>query len=96
MTAYLLAGHLLNLLAPAALIALLMVTFSRLFSGLFTSKKVFLLTLWEQAAINFVVGSVVLVAGLVLLGNDGKILTYVLLVLCMAASQWCQLGNWKR
>ena len=96
MTAYLLAGHLLNLLAPAALIALLLVAFSRLIPGFFTSKKALAHTWWAQAAINFVVGSVVLVAGLVLLVRDGKMLTYVLLVLAMAASQWCQLGRWKR
>ena len=96
MTAYLLAGHLLNLLAPAALIALLLVAFSRLFSGFFTSNKAVSHSGWAQAAINFAVGSAVLVAGLVLLGRDGKMLTYVFLVLGMAASQWCQLGGWKR
>ena len=96
MTAYLLAGHLLNLLAPAALIALLLVAFCRVFPGFFTSNKAFSHSWRAQAAINFVVGSAVLVAGLVLLGRDGKMLTYVLLVLAMATSQWCQLGGWKR
>ena len=96
MTAYLLAGHLLNLLAPAAVIALLVMALSRLFSRSFTSKKAFAHTLWAQAAINFIVGSVVLVTGLAGLGHDGKMLTYVLLVLAMAASQWFQLGSWKR
>ncbi|CDS53787.1 hypothetical protein [Polaromonas sp. CG9_12] len=86
----------LNLLAPAALIALLMVAFSRLVPGIYTPKKALAHTWWVQAAINFVVGSAVLVAGLVLLGRDGKMLTYVLLVLAMAASQWSQLGGWKR
>ena len=38
----------------------------------------------------------VLTAGLVLLGRDGKMLTYVLLVLAMASSQWALLGGWKR
>jgi hypothetical protein len=96
MTAYLLAGHLLNLLAPAALIALLLAAFPRLFFRFFTSNKAIARDWPAQAAINFIVGSVVLVTGLVLLGRDGKMLTYVLLVLCMAASQWCQLGGWKR
>ncbi|NDP61134.1 hypothetical protein [Polaromonas sp.] len=96
MTAYLLAGHLLNLLAPAALIALLLVAFSRLIPGFFTSNKAFSHVWWVQTAINFVVGSTMLVAGLVLLGRDGKMLTYVLVVLAMATSQWCQLGSWKR
>ena len=96
MTAYLLAGHLLNLLAPAALIALLLAAFFRIFPSFFTSNKAVAHSWRAQAAINFVVGAAVLVTGLVLLGRDGKMLTYVLLVLVMAASQWCQLCGWKR
>ncbi|MEO6322165.1 MAG: hypothetical protein ABIR56_15845 [Polaromonas sp.] len=96
MTAYLLADHLLNFVAPAALIALLLVLFSRLFSGFFRSKQSFAQVWWAQAAINFVVGAGVLAAGLVLLGRDGKMLTYVLLLLATAVSQWLQLGGWKR
>ena len=96
MSAYLLADHLLNLVAPAALIALLLLVFSRLFPGFFGSKQLFAQAWWAQAAINFVVGAGVLAAGLVLLGRDGKMLTYVVLVLAMAASQWWQLGGWKR
>ena len=96
MTAYLLAGHLFSLLAPAALIALLLAVFTRLFTGFFRSNKAFAHGWWAQAAINFVVGAAVLVAGLVLLDHDGKMLTYVLLVLTMAASQWCQMAGWKR
>jgi hypothetical protein len=42
------------------------------------------------------VGCVVLVAGMVLLGRDGKMLTYLMLALSMALSQWWQLGGWKR
>ena len=93
MTAYLLADHLLNLVAPAALMALLLVGFSRLF---FRSKKVLAHAWWVQVAINFVVGVGVLAIGLVLLGHDGKMLTYVVLVLAIACSQWGQLGGWKR
>ena len=96
MTAFLLAGHLLNLLAPAALIALLLVASARLTPRFFASNKAAPQGWWAQAAINFVVGAVVLVAGLVVLGHDGKMLTYVLVVLATATSQWCQLGGWKR
>lgn len=96
MTAYLLAGHLLNLLAPAALIALLLVVSALMFPQFFKSNKALAHSWYAQAAINFVVGSTVLVTGLVWLGNDGKMLTYVLLLLAMAVSQWCQLGRWKR
>ena len=96
MTAYLLVNHLLNLLAPAALIALLLVVLARLFSGFFGSNKPFAHVWYAQAAINFIVGAGALVAGLVLLGHDGKMLTYVVLVLAMALSQWFQSGGWKR
>ena len=96
MTAYLLADHLLNLVAHAALIALLLVAFSRLFFGFFKQKKVFAYGWWAQVAIDFVVGAGVLTAGMLLLGRDGRMLTYVVLVLAMALSQWCLLGGWKR
>jgi len=96
MSAYLLADHLLNLVAPAALIALLLVAFSRLFSGFFKQKQALTLVWWMRAAINFVVGAGVLTVGLVLFGRDGRMLTYVVLVLAMALSQWCLLGGWKR
>ena len=96
MTAYLLANHLLNLVAPAALIALLLVALSCLFPGFFKSKNAFPAAWWMQAIINFVAGSVVLVVGLFLLGRDGRMLTYSALVLAMAISQWGQIGGWKR
>ncbi|WP_366912966.1 hypothetical protein [Rhodoferax sp.] len=40
------------------------------------------------AAIHFVVGGVVLGLGLVLFGRDGKMLTYLALVVMGATSQW--------
>ena len=96
MTAHLLADHLFNLVAPAALIALLLLALSRFFPGFFREKQAFTESRWAQAAINFIAGASVLAAGLVLLGHDGKMLTYVMLVLAIAVSQWCQLGGWKR
>ena len=96
MTAYLLADHLLNLVAPAALMALLLAAFFRLFPGFFKQKQASPHAWWTQAAINFVVGAGVLTMGLVLLGRDGRMLTYVALVLAMALGQWCQAGGWKR
>jgi prolipoprotein diacylglyceryltransferase len=96
MSAYLLINHLLNFMAPAALLALLLVVLSRLFFEFFRSKRQNIQSWWVQAAINFVVGMLVLVAGLVLLGRDGKMLTYVGLVLATATSQWLLLGGWKK
>lgn len=96
MTLYLLVNHGLNGLAPAALMALLLPLLARVFIEFLTSNQATTPAWWAQAAINFVVGGVVLTAGLVLFGRDGKMLTYVVLVLAMALSQWWQLGGWKR
>ena len=96
MTAYLLLNHLLNFMAPAALVAALLLMFSRLLPGIFGSNKALVYVLWAQLAINFIVGVGVLAAGLVLLGRDGKMLTYVALILATATSQWLLLGGWKR
>lgn len=96
MTAYLLLNHVLNFLAPAMAVALLLVALARLFFGFFRSKRSMAQVLWVQFAINFIVGALVLVAGLLLFGRDGKMLTYVALVLATAVSQWCLLGLWRR
>ncbi len=96
MTAYLLANHLLNFVAPAALVSVLLAAFSRLFAGFFGSNRPFAHNWRAQLAINFIVGVIVLVAGLILLGRDGRMLTYLLLVIAMAVSQWWRIGGWKR
>ncbi|MBK5204930.1 MAG: hypothetical protein JJD98_05840 [Polaromonas sp.] len=95
MSAYLLINHLLNFMAPAALLALLLVVMARLFFGLFKSKKPFVRTWWVQAAIIFVVNVVILTAGLLFFGHDGKMLTYAALVLGAAFCQWLLLRGWK-
>jgi len=96
MTAYLLIDHLLNFAAPAVVVAFLLVLSSRLLSGFFMSKRPLAHNWRVQLAINFVVGLVVLAAGMVLLGRDGKMLTYVALVIATATSQFWLLGGWKR
>ena len=96
MTAFLLADHLFNLVAPAALIALLLVALSHVFPVFFRSKQAFANSWYAKLAINFIAGVGVLMVGLVLFGRDAKMLTYVMLVLVMAISQWCLLGGWKR
>ena len=96
MTAYLLLNHVLNLLMPALVVALLLVTSSRVFYGFSGSKRGMVQLLWAQFAINFIVGLSVLVAGLVMFGRDGKMLTYLALVLASALCQWCLLGLWRR
>ena len=95
MTAYLLTNHLLNFIAPAAGVALLLVLLSRLGFGLFRSKQPLAETWWAQTAIIFIVGVGILIAGLLLLGRDGKMMTYAALVLGSAVCQWVLVRGWK-
>ena len=88
MTAYLLTDHLLNLVAPAAVVALLLLLLASFFSRFSSTKRPAAQSIWAQAAIIFIVNLLVLIAGLVLFGNDGKMATYAALVLAAAACQW--------
>ena len=80
-------NHLLNLFAPAAAVAVLLALAARVFWRKTPSSLGWI----AQAAINFAVGCAVLVMGLWWFGRDGKMLTYVALVLACASSQWCWL-----
>lgn len=84
--------HLLNFFAPALGVALLLAVIS----PFFMKKWSFAGAIWGQVAINFIVGAGVLAGGVVFFGRDGKMLTYLVLVLAMATSQWWQLGGWKK
>jgi hypothetical protein len=95
MTFYLLANHLLNLVLPAAAVALLLVLATQLMGGIFKSKESLAQTWYAQAAIVFVANVVVLVAGLVFFGHDGKMLTYAAIVAGAAVCQWVLLGAWR-
>jgi hypothetical protein len=95
MTAYLLADHLLNFLAPALSVALFLVLSSRIFGRSWLSKRPLTQSIWAQAAIIFVVNAVVLAAGLVLFGNDGKMATYAAMVLAAAVCQWVLGRGWR-
>ncbi|ART50221.1 hypothetical protein [Acidovorax carolinensis] len=83
--------HALNFMAPAAALAALLVL-----GGRFIRSKGALTLSWKaQLAINFIVGCAVLVAGLVVLGRDGKMLTYAALVLACASCQWMLVRGWR-
>ena len=83
--------HLLNFVAPAAALALLLVPGSRIF----VKKQPSAPAWWAQAAMVFVIGCVVLLVGLWLLGRDGKVLTYAALVLATATCQWLLRRGWR-
>ena len=95
MTAYLLADHLLNFLAPALVVALLLMLFGRLVARIWRPKTPPAQSIYAQAAIIFIVNALVLAAGLVLFGNDGKMATYAAMVLASAISQWVLWRGWR-
>ncbi len=77
-------NHVINFLAPALWIALLLPLLARFVIRNRSSAH----TLTGLVALNFIVGCTVLVVGLVVFGRDGKMLTYLALVLGVASSQW--------
>ena len=96
MTAYLLTDHLLNFVAPAAVVALLLLIFSRIFSRFLASKTPLTHSIYTQAAIIFIVNVFILTAGLVIFKNDGKMATYAAMVLGGALGQWVSLRGWAK
>jgi hypothetical protein len=77
-------NHASNFLAPALWMALLIPL-----GGRFILKnRPAALSLKAVIALHFIVGCVVLAGGLVVFGQDGKMLTYLALVLAAASSQW--------
>ena len=84
--------HAVNFMAPAAALAALMVL-----GGRWVRPKGAQAFTWRaQWAINFAVGCAVLVAGLSVLGRDGKMLTYAALVLACASCQWVLVRGWRQ
>ncbi len=72
-------NHLLNFLAPAMVVGVLLA----LVASFLYKKRPGAPVLYAQAAINVVAGTVVLLLGLWYFGNDGKMATYgAMLVVC--------------
>lgn len=84
-------NHLLNFVAPAFAVGFLCAVLARLT----VRKSAASLAWWVQGAINFVVGAVVLAAGLAIFGHDGKMATYAALVVACGTSQWLVGGGWR-
>lgn len=76
--------HLLNFAIPALVVGVLVA----LVSPFFYRKRAVARSWYAQAAINFVVGLLALVAALAFFGHDGKMAGYAALVLAVASSQW--------
>lgn len=95
MTAYLLTNHILNFLAPAAFAALTLVLLAQVFGRFLKPKVPVAHTIYAQTAIIFIVNTAILVAGLVLFRNDGKMATYAAMVLGSAVCQWVMWRGWS-
>ena len=95
MTALNLTNQLLNFMASAAFVALLLVLLTRVAPRFFTSKKSVAPSLLAQAAIIFIANVLLLLAGLVLFGRDGKMASYALMTLGAATCQWLLVRGWK-
>ncbi len=85
--------HLLGLLAPALLVALLSASGWALMS-LRSGGVGWRVWRWMTAA-GTVAGAAVLLGGLWWLGRDGKMVTYLALCAAVAVSQWAVL-QWRR
>lgn len=84
-----LLNHALNFAAPAIWLALLVPLLAKI---LIRPTD---LAWYAQVAIQFVVCLVGLGLGLMLFGHDGKMLTYLTVVLLSATSQWVMLKGWR-
>lgn len=79
-----LINHLLNFVAPALWVGLLVAYMAPLLNRNMAVARV----RYAQAAINSIAGVLALGAGLWFFGRDGKVASYAALVLACAASQW--------
>ena len=84
-------NHVLNFLAPAAWLAIVMTLAPRIFK----INRVVKPSIRAMAAINFIASLAALLLGLVFFGRDGKMATYSGMVLMCATSQWLMLRAWK-
>ncbi len=86
-----LLNHVSNFAAPAFWLALLLPWLARFLLKTKSSRW----PMHKQSACIFVAGSVVLLLGLALFGQDGKMMTYLVLVLTAATGQWLMLRGWR-
>ena len=90
MTVWLLTLHLFNFVLPALAMAALMPWAGRWVMGSDAWP------LPRRMVVHAVAGVLVLTAGLVLHGHDGKMSTYLVLVLVAATAEWAMHRGWSR
>ena len=85
-------NHLLNFVAPACVVALVLAA-----AGACSGRRQYALLPWRSAlAVNVLLGILVLALGVVWGGQDGRMATYAVLVLSMCTCQWLLGGGWRR
>lgn len=85
-------NHLLGFIAPALFVGVVLAAGARVV----WRKRAHLLPWYQMAAVNTLLGIVVLALGLVLGGQDGRMATYAMLVVALASCQWLMSGGWQR
>lgn len=84
--------HLVGFVMPAAGLALMLAACGRFFKQNRPIAGGFL----ARSAILFIVCLSVLAAGLLITGRDGKMMTYLAMVLAAGTAQWFLSGAWRR
>jgi hypothetical protein len=87
-----LLNHLLNFVAPAAFLALVLAFAGRFLGG----NRASVPRWWVQWALTFAAGVGVLVVGLAVFGRDGAMVTYAALVVVCGTVQWLAMRGWRR
>lgn len=83
--------HLSSFVAPAVFLALVLAAGARLVGR----QGAHVLPWYHMASVNALLGILVLALGVVLLGQDGRMGTYAVLVLAMGTCQWLMSGGWR-
>lgn len=84
--------HLLSFVAPAFFLGVVLSLGARLV----WRKRAHLLPWYHMASVNALLGVLVLVIGLVLTGQDGRMGTYAALVVVLGTCQWLMSSGWQR
>ena len=86
-----LLDHLLNFIAPALVVGLLVAAMAPVLMKKSRPHHSWLI----QSAINSGANVLVLLAGMLIFGHDGKMATYAAMVLTCASSQWISGKAWR-
>ena len=86
-----LLDHLLNFIAPALVVGLLVAAMAPVLMKKSRPHHSWLI----QSAINSGANVLVLLAGMLIFGHDGKMATYAAMVITCASSQWISGKAWR-